>query len=122
MTNPLNFLTTQEGIASAVPSSNQDGLFSVRNAQTSFLPGGEIYSVGSFSGGGSLESVPCFSCPARCKKKVVGNNKIEGHYGAPSMESIVDFGFTLDLIEMCIRDRQRTYPSHWLDALQPQPG
>lgn len=99
LTNPLNFLTTQEGIASAVPSSNQDGLFSVRNAQTSFLPGGEIYSVGSFSGGGSLESVPCFSCPARCKKKVVGNNKIEGHYGAPSMESIVDFGFTLDLID-----------------------
>ena len=41
LTNPLNFLTTQEGIASAVPSSNQDGLFSVRNAQTSFLPGGK---------------------------------------------------------------------------------
>lgn len=99
LTNLLNLLTTQEGIASAVPSSNQDGLFSVRNAQTSFLSGGETYSVGSFLGGGSLESVPCFSCPARCKKKVVGNSKIEGHYGAPSMESIIDFGFTLDLVD-----------------------
>lgn len=99
LTNPLNFSTTQEGIASAVPSCNQDGLFSVRNAQTSFLPGGEIYSVDNFLGEGSLESVSCFSCPAQCKKKVVGNNEIEGYYGAPSMESIVDFGFALELVD-----------------------
>jgi len=99
LTNPLNFLTTQEGIASAVPSCNQDGLFSTHNAQTSFLPEGEIYSVGSFLGEGSLESVPCFSCPAQCKKRVIGNKDIEGHYGAPSMESIVDFGFTLELLD-----------------------
>lgn len=99
LTNPLNFLTTQEGIASAVPSCNQDGLFSTHNAQTSFLPEGEIYSVGSFLGEGSMESVPCFSCPAQCKKRVIGNKDIEGHYGAPSMESIVDFGFTLELLD-----------------------
>ena len=99
LTNPLNFLTTQEGIASAVPSCNQDGLFSTHNAQTSFLPEGEIYSVGSFLGEGSLESVPCFSCPAQCKKRVIGNKDIEGHYGTPSMESIVDFGFTLELLD-----------------------
>ena len=99
LTNPLNFLTTQEGIASAVPSCNQDGLFSTHNAQTSFLPEGEIYSVGSFLGEGSLESVPCFSCPAQCKKRVIGNKDIEGYYGAPSMESIVDFGFTLELLD-----------------------
>jgi len=99
LTNPLNFLTTQEGIASAVPSCNQDGLFSTHNAQTSFLPEGEIYSVGSFLGEGSLESVPCFSCPAQCKKRVIGNKDIEGHYGAPSMESIVDFGFILELLD-----------------------
>jgi len=86
-------------IASAVPSCNQDGLFSTHNAQTSFLPEGEIYSVGSFLGEGSLESVPCFSCPAQCKKRVIGNKDIEGHYGAPSMESIVDFGFTLELLD-----------------------
>ena len=99
LTNPLNFLTTQEGIASAVPSCNQDGLFSTHNAQTSFLPEGEIYSVGSFLGEGSLESVPCFSCPAQCKKRVIGNKDIEGHYGTPSMESIVDFGYTLELLD-----------------------
>jgi len=99
LTNPLNFLTTQEGIASAVPSCNQDGLFSTHNAQTSFLPEGEIYSVGSFLGEGSMESVPCFSCPAQCKKRVIGNKDIEGHYGAPSMESIVDFGFILELLD-----------------------
>jgi len=97
--NPINALTSQKGIAEFVPAGNSDGLFSVQNAQSSFLPGAEQYSVKNFLQGGTLASVPCMHCPAQCKKKIIGNPLLEGHYGAPSMESIVDFGFTLNLVD-----------------------
>ncbi len=94
--NPVNRLTTTEGIAAAVIPCNKDGLFSVRNARTSFLQGDENLAPQAFLQGGRQEDISCFHCPARCKKSIRGSiNKTV--YGSPSMESIVDFSFALDI-------------------------
>ncbi len=68
LTNPLNFLTTQEGIASAVPSSNQDGLFRFVMLKPAFYLEGKYIAWGVFQEG-EFRISSCFSCPARCKKK-----------------------------------------------------
>ncbi|HSV31323.1 MAG TPA: aldehyde ferredoxin oxidoreductase C-terminal domain-containing protein [Atribacteraceae bacterium] len=95
--NPVNLLTSREGIASAVDSCNRDGLFSVANARTSFHPRAEGLEINQFLKRGTMHDVPCFACPARCKK-TLGNGVLSTEpYGAPSMESIVDFGFSLEL-------------------------
>lgn len=94
--NPVNRLTTKEGIAAAVIPCNKDGQFSVRNARTSFLQESENLSPQAFFQGGWQEDISCFHCPARCKKGIRGSIS-ETVYGSPSMESIVDFSFALDI-------------------------
>jgi len=105
--NFVNKAVYDTGTASFLKVLNSGGLVSSRNAQTSEFSGAEKISGEHIHQAYFDKRVPCFSCPAACRRmlKDVEALNIDPAYGAPELEVMMAFGngCNIDDLEVLIK-------------------
>ena len=105
--NFVNKAVYDAGTASFLGFLNSAGLVSSRNAQTSEFSGAERISGEHIHQAYFDKRIPCFSCPAACRRtlKDVKALNVDPTYGAPELEVMMAFGngCSIDDLEVLIK-------------------